>query len=214
VSERHYNRCQCDTTIIYTINNTIKHTLNSGDPENQADLKVKKVTEVVQEKEAKLTRDQIAALAKREDKKLTPKGCGYIWIQSRASTGASGFQIELKVKDLSNLATCYKLVGEDFADIVWDCMESWVGFTKHAEKVSTAFDSPLQPSIPYFLRFIDAAADFSKSPGSTPFVQVAANYDTADLKAQPLTKPKVIKDNKPTAVTAEQLVAYLKESSE
>jgi hypothetical protein len=67
-----------------------------------------------------------------------------------------GFQAELLQKEMKMLHTCAKRVGEDnFKNAVLWCMSNWIGFTKHAEEYSTAFDSPLNPNVSYFVRFIN-----------------------------------------------------------
>ena len=159
----------------------------------------------------KKTRAEIFSAAKRDSQgKLTPAGCAYIWRHSRASAADdNGFQIELSAKAQSQLKQIAVRVGSDdaFADIVWNVMSDWTGFTQHAEDTSTAFKSPKDPNIDYFVKFIDAAADFSVEEDFGGGYQKPVQ----PIAQKPLTNEPLKKDNAEKPISAEELLAISKE---
>lgn len=184
--------------IQYEIHNEIQ--LNGGEPQTEDFVNI----DDVMKQHQNLTRNEIFENATRKKGKLTADGCGYLWRRCRSSAGENGFQAELLVKDKKVLHTAYIRVGEEFPDIVWNCMEHWVAFTKHAEKTAGAFNCPLNPNVSFFVKFIEAAADFAPVE-DTGFVQLIAK------PKKPLTKPIETKDNTDNAVTLAEVLAIGKD---
>ena len=175
---------------------------NCGEPQT-GDFSMK-VSQVV-DKHDKPTRDKIFSKALRKKGKLSPDGCAYLWRNCRQSAADdNGFQAELMVKDKKALANAYGRVGEEFPDAVWNAMENWVGFTTYAEKQAGAFNCPLQPTIAFFVKFVEVAVSYTPNPTSG-FVQLSAK------PSKPLTKPKETVDNTNNAITSEELAAIGKE---
>lgn len=187
-----------------TIKDTIKDTPNCADAQED-DVKLAEMN--LQGKKTKL---EISAEAKRDSQgKLTPKGCGHVWRHARASAADdNGFQIELSGKALGQLKQLATRVGSDeaFVDIVWAVMGDWVGFTSHAESTSTAFKSPKDPNVDYFVKFIDAAADFAVEE------DVTAGYKPKVKSiAKPLTNEPQKKDNGHQPMSKEEFMAISEE---
>ena len=160
--------------------------------------------EVLNEYEV-LDRDYIFSNALRKDDKLTPDGCAYLWRNCRASAAkGNGFQIEILKKEKKMLHSAYKRVGEDFNLAVWAVMANWIGFTKHAADISGAFSLPQQPTISFFIKFIEAAVDFKSTnaeASESGFMQLTAKTP------ETLTNVKENKDNGHTAITSDELAA-------
>ena len=202
-SERPPKGSQSDHPIDNTIINTIKNTINCGEPQSEEILKIQ---EVISGKDMK--KENIFDKAKRKEGKLTPGGCGYLWRNCRSSAGENGFQAELRVADQKILHTAQKRVGELYPEVVWGVMSNWGGFTKHAEKTAGAFNCPSNPSVPFFAKFIEAAASFvdtNDGAETTGFVQLSATAK------KPLTKPKASTDNVHKAATLEEIMATNKD---
>lgn len=160
----------------------------------------------------KMGKEEIFSKAKRVNGKLTAKACGDLWKKCRASAADdNGYQAELLQKEWKILHNAYKRVGHDFPEIIWAVMENWVAFGKHAEKTTEAFNVPTLPNIPFFVKFMEAAADFAQtSQGSEDhgFVQLSAK------PKKPLTKPKEKGDNMHTAISLEEVLAIGKDMFE
>lgn len=188
--------CLPDQPIKNTVKDTVKDTINSGEPQ-ESDLKIQ---------------DVIESKSKSKDEILTkftptPKGCGDLWRDCRAASGEHGFQAELLNKDWSMLNKARKRIASaDFRVVVWTVMQNWIGFTKFAESQAGAFNCPLTPQVAFFVKFIEAAADYAKQ--SKPEVAVK-------LIAKPLTnKPepsKPIPKVKEPAITIAELLAMNKD---
>lgn len=174
---------------------------NGGEPQ---ETKVK-VDDVLQEQFVTITREEIFANALRYKGKLTPGACAYLWRNCRAYASANnGFQAELLSREKKMLHNAYKRTGEDYNLIVWAVMTDWIGFTKHAESIAGAFNMPHHPTIPFFIKFIEAALDFTKNncfSKDEGFVQLTAKPN------KDLTKPNVKPENTNDAITSEELAA-------
>lgn len=168
---------------INTIKDTIKNTINCGEPQ-ETDLKISDVLSKTKKSRAEIL----------EKFKPTPKGCADLWRDCRANASSdNGFAAELLVKEFSMLNKTRKRVGDEFPNIVWNCMENWIDFTKHAESTAGAFNCPINPSVPFFVKFIEAAADFSVKDDTTYGVKLSA--------PETLTKP-IEKEQTTTEVTS------------
>lgn len=185
-----------------TITNTPTDTPNCADAQSEENMKLEDI------QAGKKSKAEILAEAKRDHTgKLTPKGCAYLWRHSRASAADdNGFGIELTTKAMNQLKQVEKRMGDIFPEVIWNVMSDWVGFTQHAESTSTAFDSPANPSIDYFVKFAEAAADFiveeDLGEGFQPKVKSIA---------KPLTNEPLTKDNGHKAMSKEEFKALSKE---
>lgn len=172
-----------DCIPINTIKDTLKNTINCGEPQ-ETDLKISDVLSKTKKSRAEIL----------EKFKPTPKGCADLWRDCRANASSdNGFAAELLVKEFSMLNKTRKRVGDEFPNIVWNCMENWIDFTKHAESTAGAFNCPINPSVPFFVKFIEAAADFSVKDDTTYGVKLSA--------PETLTKP-IEKEQTTTEVTS------------
>ena len=182
----------CDLPIEDTLKDTVEDTINSGEPQESS----LNIQEVIDGKSK--SKDEILTKFKP-----TPKGCADLWRDARAAPKEHGFAAELLVKDFKLLDNARKRIGDVFPAVVWKVMHNWDGFCKHAEAHAGAFNSPLVPQVAYFVKFIEAAADYSVP---------------VQLIAQPLTKqpapcthiPKVKKPKEP-AITLSELLAMNKD---
>ena len=194
--------CHSDAPIEDTVKDTVSDTVNSAEAQEEPMVSIEDILA-----DQGFSREDIFAKAKRKDGKLTPDGCAYIWRNCRKVAGNNGFQAEILVKEKSMLNNASKRVGDLFPHIVWSVMSDWVGFTSHAEEVAGAFNSPINPSIAYFVKFIEAAADFHEQG-----VSEDAGFKPVQTIAQkPLTKPNVTTENEDTAITSEELAAISKD---
>lgn len=156
----------------------------------------------------KQSKDDIFDKANRKHGKLTADGCAFLWRHCRANAASNGFQAEIIGKDRIKLRTAYERVGEDFPEIVWAVMANWISFTKYAETYTEAFNSPMKPSVPFFVKFIESALNFMQSnQNSQPdtFVQLISQPE------EPLTETPQSDDNAPNAISADELLAMTKE---
>jgi hypothetical protein len=190
---------------INTIKDTIKNTIKSGKPQTEEILDVKTVVNKFENP----TRENILSAAKRKDGILIPDGCAYLWRNCRANAAdTNGFQAELLVREKKMLHNAYKRVGEKFPATVWAVMARWVAFTKYAEQHGEAFNLPLKPTIPFFIKFIEQAVNFMEREGKSKtegFVQLIAK------KPKPLTKPSAPSKKAPEAISTEELLAMNKD---
>lgn len=179
-----------------------------GEPQSE-DSKVK-VSDVLVE--IGRSKEDIFSKAKRTGGKLTSGGCAYLWRNCRASADSdNGFQAELIDKEKKQLHNAYKRVGEIFPEVVWAVMENWVAFGKHAESTTEVFNIPLLPSVSFFVKCVEAAADYTQTnqgPEDHGFPQLIAKAK------KPLTKPKETSDNTHKGITIEELRAIGKEMFE
>lgn len=174
---------------------------NGGEPQ----MKVQDLMNIHQKKK-ELTQKLIFENALRKKGKLTPGACTYLWRNCRsAAADDNGFQAELIGKEAKMLHNAYKRIGEVYPMVVWNVMENWIAFTKYAEKQAGAFKSPLTPNVPYFVKFIEAAADYTPGQKGEGFVQLTAKPKKA------LTKPTGSDDNTGEAITSDELAAIGKE---
>lgn len=186
-----------------TIKDTPKDTPNCADAQ-EADMKVEDVTA-----ETPLTKEQIVWAATKKGDKFTADGCAQLWRKMRKHAAPdNGFQAEVLVKEKKMLLDAYKRVGDVFPDVVWQVMSNWIGFCGHAEQVSGAFNCPTNPSIAFFVKYIEAAADFEAGTRPLPDdlfpdVQLTAN--------KPLTKPNYKPQNKSKPMTPEEFAALQEE---
>jgi hypothetical protein len=150
----------------------------------------------------KKSKAEILVGLKKVGKLYTADSCGKIWKESRRSAGTHPFAAELIPADLSKLYQAQKRIGELYADAVWNVMHSWIGFIKHAEHHGGAFKSPMTPSIPYFIKYVEHAATFKVAKKIEDFsVKLIAK------ESKPLTKPNVKPHTKHEAATLEEILA-------
>ncbi len=160
----------------------VKEPVNiAAEPQEDDEMKLSEI--ITGEVFCKKEKAEIFEKAKRKDGKLTPAGCFYLWKHCRASADDdNGVQVEPTSKDQSQLAGAYKRVGEVFPEVVWRCMSNWIGFMKHAQSTAGAFPPATHPSIWFFVKYIEAAADF------TPAAKAKAAPVKSIAIEQPLTK--------------------------
>jgi DNA-binding IscR family transcriptional regulator len=168
----------------------------ADEPQENSDMKLSELN-----LQPKKSPDEIVSGMKYKDGFLTGDACAKIWRWSRSSAGDNGFQAELTNKDKKMLQNAHKRVGESFPAIVWDVMADWVDFTKHAEKTAGAFSCPINPSVAFFCKFVEAAADFSVEDEENYGVKLTANT------SKPLTNTNEKKDNPSTAASIEDVQA-------
>lgn len=167
-----------------------------GEPQPESDMKLNEV--LPGGKPPGKSEDEILAAFN-----CTPKGCADFWRDMR-SLHDNGFQAELLQKEMKMLKTVADRVGVDnFKVAVKHCTENWLGFTKHAEEYSTAFDSPLNPNVSYFVKFIEAAVGYANEQ---------ENPDTFEqVKPKALTKQPQKVQTKKAAMSPEEWLALQEE---
>jgi hypothetical protein len=185
--------CQIDAPI-NTIKDTIKNTINGGTPQENTDMKISEVLS-----EEKKSKEEILLGLKKKGKFYTADSCARIWRNMRSSANEeNGFQVELTTTQKRMLWNAQKRIGNSdyFVDIIWNCMSDWVAFTKHAEVTGGAFNCPINPSISFFCKFVEAGGDFSITDDNEYGVQ---------LIAKPLTKqPETSKTSTTAPVSVEE----------
>lgn len=179
-----------------TIKDTLTDTTICGEPQPESNMKVDEILPGG-ELPGKDAHEILAAF------NCTPKGCADFWRDMR-SLHDNGFQAELLQKEMKMLKTVAERVGtENFKIAVKHCMENWIGFTKHAEEYSTAFDSPLNPNVSYFVRFIEAAVGYANEQ---------ENPETFEkVKPKTLTKQPTKVQTKKAAMSPEEWLALQEE---
>jgi hypothetical protein len=132
--------------------------------------------------------------------KFTPKGCADFWRDMR-SLGDNGFQAELLQKDMKMLHQCAKRVGEkNFKRAVERVCRDWIGFCKYAEENGTAFNTPANPQVAFFVKVNFSIEDKGPAPVQTI--------------AKPLTKPKEkVQTKKSATMSPEEWLALQEELS-
>jgi hypothetical protein len=184
--------CQSDTPSI-ELQDTSTDKSICGEPQPESDMKLNEV--LPGGKPPGKSEDEILAAFN-----CTPKGCADFWRDMR-SLHDNGFQAELLQKEMKMLKTVADRVGVDnFKVAVKHCTENWLGFTKHAEEYSTAFDSPLNPNVSYFVKFIEAAVGYANEQ---------ENPDTFEqVKPKALTKQPQKVQTKKAAMSPEEWLAW------
>ena len=184
----------CDLPIEDTLKDTQEDTLNSGEPQETS----VNLEEVI----GKMSKSKEEIFARFEPK---AKKCGDLWRDCRAAAGEHGFQAELTNAHWKMLNNARIRLGAeaDFPAIVWKVMHNWDSFCKHAESHAGAFNSPLVPQVAYFVKFIEAAADYA-----VPVTLIAKPLTNKPASSTPI--PKVKKVTEP-AITLPELLAMNKD---
>jgi len=197
-------RAQAGAPLEPNIEPNIEPKNESGEP--QEDQMSKSVLDWVEGDDQ--SKEDIFAKAMRKNGRLTADGCAFLWRHCRANAASNGFQAEIISKDRIKLRTAYDRIGEDFPEIVWAVMANWISFTKYAEKYTEAFNCPRKPSVPFFVKFIESALNFTQSNQNSQedtFVQLTAKPEEL------LTVPLQTADNSDNAISSEELLAMSKE---
>jgi hypothetical protein len=187
--------CTSDAPI-NTIKDTLKNTIISGEPQ-ESDLKIQEVIEGKSKSKEEIF-DRFEPKAKK---------CGDLWRDCRAAAGEHGFQAELTNAHWKMLNQARIRLGDgvDFPALVWKVMHNWDSFCKHAENHAGAFNSPLVPQVAYFVKFIEAAADYA-----VPVQSIAKPLTNKPASCKPI--PKVKKEKEP-AITLQELLAMNKDEA-
>lgn len=192
--------CHSDAPIEDTITDTIIDTINGGEPQEDH---LSTVSDVTKQKLKRKSKEVIF-----NQYQATPKGCANHWRDCRASAGGNGYSAELIVHEYTMLNRARKRIGDIFPETVWAVMTHWLAFTKHAQVTAGAFNCPKAPNVAFFVKFVEAAADFTaieQAPEDEGFVQLPAKT------TKPLTKPNKIVENTSTAATLEEVLAKNKD---
>lgn len=98
--------------------------------------------------------------------KVTPQGMYEVWRQAVPTyTEGVSYVAPFTMKQMGLVKHLIKLWGKDSPKVLLGVIKGWVAFTKYCEANTTAFKSPLQPSLPYLVTHGQAAVNWYMSEG-------------------------------------------------